>query len=81
MMIPIVATIVLTGTSSLRLLNGGATSDMGKEVSVSRLMGQPMRIVKERKISSNVMRFDLDRSITGTAHETYSKPPSGGQAT
>lgn len=40
-------------------------------------MGQPMRIAGEREVRPNVFRFDLDRSITGTAHESYAKAPSG----
>lgn len=34
-----------------------------------------MRITGEREVNPGVIRFELDRSITGTGHEAYSSPP------
>jgi hypothetical protein len=42
-------------------------------------MGQPVRIVSRRNAPDGSVRYELDRSLTGTDHEVYTaqKPPLG----
>jgi len=38
-------------------------------------MGQPVRVIARRMERQDVVRFELDRSLTGTGHESYAAPP------
>ncbi len=40
-------------------------------------MGQPVTVVQKPSSRPGILRFELNRSLTGMGHETYEDPPPG----
>ena len=41
-------------------------------------MGQPVTVIEKQSSRSGVVRFEVNRVLTGMGHEVYRKPPSAG---
>jgi hypothetical protein len=42
-------------------------------------MGQPITVVQKDTPRRGIVRFELNRSVTGMDHERYSSPPDAGR--
>ena len=39
------------------------------------VVGQPVTVIQKPSSRPGILRFELNRSLTGMGHETYSEPP------